>query len=212
MKAEAYLSGVLHGDGWCTKTLGLRVKDRDFAEAFADAIEKVAAKRPNIIIDERGYFTVRVSNKTGKFSYLKDSEIRTAEDKASWLRGLFDSEGNASLRNLRDHSFERRIGMYSTSVETLLRAKVYLTDLGMTTAFRMMKNSRGHKGSKTVHELKLRGSIENFSLFAKYVGSSIMRKHAIIEAIPLSYQPDHEYLRRAQLKGVAAKRRKGSIR
>src|SRR4051812_1156824 len=89
--ARAYLAGVLHGDGWCTHlTLGLRVADQDFAEAFALALNLVCGTTYAPRRDERGYWLLRAGNKSGRFSGLKGFVARTDRERAMWLRGLFD--------------------------------------------------------------------------------------------------------------------------
>ena len=43
---QPYLAGVLHGDGWCTRlTLGLRCKDHDFSQRFAQRLLPVSASK-----------------------------------------------------------------------------------------------------------------------------------------------------------------------
>src|SRR2546421_3151495 len=65
---EAYLAGVIKGDGWCTGySIGLRVADRDFAEAFAAAITQVFNVPLRIGQERQRYWIVRTSNKTGKY-------------------------------------------------------------------------------------------------------------------------------------------------
>src|SRR5262249_43789984 len=118
MHMLAYLAGVLSGDGWCTRlTIGLRVIDADFAQAFALALHVVFGLAVSPRRDERGYWLVRVGNKTGRFNHLPSYEPTTDEERAAWVRGLFDSEGNAQLRpsGISTNSFGRRVAIYSTN-------------------------------------------------------------------------------------------------
>src|SRR5690348_4244567 len=95
---QPYLAGVLSGDGWCTpRTLGLRCKDADFASAFAQAVNAVFGLSIEPAVDERGYWLTRAGNRSGRFNMLRDFEPTNNDDLSSWLRGLFDSEGNAQL-------------------------------------------------------------------------------------------------------------------
>src|SRR5262245_17678066 len=101
-EALAYLSGVLHGDGWCNEqTIGLRVKDQDFAQAFARALTKIAMEDYAPRLDGRGYWLVRTDNCNGRFCHIKSFKPETDTERALWLRGLFDSEGNAQLFQLK---------------------------------------------------------------------------------------------------------------
>lgn len=210
---QPYLAGVLHGDGWCTPlTIGLRVKDRDFAEAFAAALQRGFAV--GAVREYRGYWEVRISNKTGRFSQIRTYLPSTSSERGAWLRGFFDSEGNAHLSPARgcERGWNRRIAMFSTDADTIAVARGYLADLGMSTATRVRKRTTGHLGTKPVFELKLRGSVENYSLFADHVGSSISRKAVTIEAIARTYDDVADKLRAAQAKGASTKRARRQAR
>jgi hypothetical protein len=192
LRASAYLAGVLHGDGWCTaKSFGLRTKDHDFAQAFAHALGRVLDVRWLPRRDERGYWLLRGSNKTGRFSRLRHFEPADDQQRAAWLRGLFDSEGNAQLLALPKaglNSFHRRVAFYSTEISTLDLAAAHLQRLDIAHSVSRTKNSAAHKGSKTVYELRLLRR-EAFQRFAEVVGSNIGRKQARLDAIASSYQP-----------------------
>lgn len=213
MTAVAYLAGVLLGDGWCTDgpsgSIGLRVSDEDFACAFAVALEigTGSVTRPHKTRD--GYWEVRNRNDSGRFSQIKSYQPETDEEVAAWLRGLFDSEGNATLTQKSGYgaeSFNRSVAFYSTNMETLTRADAYLNRLGITTRLRQMRHSVGHLGTKPTFELAVRHDRENFLRFAWLVGSNLARKRATLLALPLSYQADPaESCRSAQLIGAAAK-------
>ena len=188
---QPYLAGVLHGDGWCTqKTLGLRVKDRDFAEAFAEGVRHVFGVTLEPKPDERGYWLVRASNRTGRFDGLREYEPTDNDELGSWVRGLFDSEGNAQLwlnEAAGPASYHRRVAMYSTNIETLQRAAKFLAWLDVSCSIRPTKNSSSHKGTKTVHELRVVRQ-NGFARFLEMVGSSIQRKQRTLIAISGSYQ------------------------
>lgn len=210
MSAQAYLSGVIYGDGWCTTNIGMCVKDEDFATAFADALALGfgCKARPRLV---RGkYWMVRTSNVTGRFNGLLTFEPVTDLERGAWLRGLFDSEGNATLRHLKHvsaNSYERRVSIYSTSVLTLERAATYLAALGIATVRTTTKNSAGHKGTKTVYQLRVRCNRNAYMRFAELVGSSLARKAATLRAIPASYRPvDSGHQRLGQQRGAAKRR------
>ena len=208
----AYLAGVLHGDGWCTRlSIGLRCKDHDFALAFSSALRETTGASVPPRRDERGYWLVRARNKTGRFNQLKQYDPQTDEERAAWVRGMFDSEGNAQLRRngVSENSFGRRVAFYSTAPMTLDIVALLLDVLGISSRRGVMRASTGHKGKKLVEYLEVRGSRENYERFASLVGSNIERKNSILLAIPESYRSDMgECYRRAQLLGAATKNRR----
>ena len=187
-----YLAGVLHGDGWCSPlTLGLRVKDRDFAETFCQGLQVICGLPAKPRRDERGYWLVRLGNKSGRFNDLRSYEPRDNDELALWLRGLFDSEGNAQLwlnAKVGPNSYSRRIAIYSTDKDTLERAATFMEWLEIAHSIRPVKPSAGHKGRKPVYELRVCRR-EGFTRFAEFVGSSIARKQSTISAIVATYQP-----------------------
>lgn len=191
-----YLAGVVVGDGWCTPlSLGIQVADCDFAEAFATAIaEAFSIAPPTVRQEARGYWVVRMSNKSGRFNALRDVAPDGIDESAAWLRGFFDSEGNALLRRngMSPNAFGRRVAMYSTNLGTLDRAAGCASRLGIETLLRRTKNSAGHKGTLVVFELALRGARDNYQRFSDLVGSSIERKRTVLAAIPQSYADTFE--------------------
>src|SRR6266516_302783 len=186
---EAYLAGVIKGDGSCTDYIRLGVADLDFAQAFADAIKQVFHVSVTPRKDKRGYWHAKTCNYTGKFSYLLTFEPTTLTENAQWLRGMFDSEGNAQIHKLSrgENCYGRRVAMYSTMLQTLERACEYLSSLGIKSCIRTTKNSPGHKGTKTVYELSLLSGKVNFDRFRVLVGTSLARKQERLDAIVASY-------------------------
>ncbi len=207
---QPYLAGVLHGDGWCTRlTLGLRVNDGDFARAFCGALKSGFGvdRRPKR--DERGYWLVRVGNKRGTFDGLRTYRPRGRKEIAAWLRGLFDSEGNAQLckAKISANSWHRRVSFYSTDQTTLDRAATYLSELGIETVWYVEKNSKGHKGTKVVYQLRIRPGQHNYRRFALLVGSSIARKRESLHRIYETYQEPGHHARAGRV-GSASRRRR----
>lgn len=189
----AYLAGVLHGDGWCTPlTIGLRAKDGDFVEAFAHGLNLLFGLSVQPKRDNRGYWLIRAGNKSGRFSRIKSFQPSNNDDLSSWLRGLFDSEGNAQLwlnAAAGPGSYSRRVAIYSTDILTLERASEYLDWLEVPNMIRTTKNSDSHIGTKIVYELRMLRR-EGFAKFLDLVGSSIARKQSSLEKIVSTYQPD----------------------
>ncbi|MNW37047.1 hypothetical protein D3C74_140780 [compost metagenome] len=210
MNDLAYINGVLHGNGWCKQALSLRVKDYDFCKTFVDSVNRVLNKSFVPKTDERGFWLFRTSNRTGKLNYLLTYEPKGKLEFASWLKGLFDSEGNFQLTKIKGkNSFNRRIATYCTDLPTLEKAKFYLSELGIISEIKETKNSSTHIGTKVVYELRLKQSKYNYSLFSEYVGSSLERNRLTLHNIINSYVPDlSENRRQNQLKGAQSKHRK----
>jgi hypothetical protein len=207
----AYINGVLHGDGWCKQKLGLRVKDYDFCQAFSIAVYNATGINKEPRLDERGYWLYRVGNNNGKFNFLLDYQPSTIPAYIFWLRGLFDSEGNAQLDLIKnfDHSYRRRIAFYSTNINTLETAKTYLAALDITSSIKNQTNSKSHKGTKPVFELRIYSNKANFERFSQTVSSNIERKRIVINKMAGSYCTNtKEHYRSAQRKGAAAKHNK----
>lgn len=210
----AYLAGCLKGDAWLSAGrdkspsgyLCLRVADEEFAQAFAEAINTgyglhVAPRR-----DERGYWLTRVYNGHTRFTPLLSFCAESDDERAAWLRGLFDSEGNTMLMPVPKQgprSWYRRVSFYSTNETTLDTTAAYLLDLGLPTRRLVRKPTVGHLGNRPVFELSLRHSRENFATFAHTVGSSIPRKQKVLDSLAPSYCDDLSEVRREmQAKGV----------
>lgn len=209
MTAFAHLSGVVHGDGWVAQSIGLRVKDEDFATTFADALAIAFGCTARPRRDERGYWLIRVGNKSGRFNGLLALEPATNAERGAWLRGLFDSEGCAYLgrAKISANSYNRSVTMYSTNLTTLERAVRFLAAIEIRATIGQRKNGAGHWGTKTVYELDVSPGRENYKRFAELVGSSLARKAATLKAIPDSYRLDpKEHVRRAQKLGAATRR------
>lgn len=214
MKAKAYLAGCVVGDAWCTPlTLGMRVKDEDFSRAFADAIKEAFGVSTRVAKDERGYWLVRIGNRTERFKELVGYQPSGKEEMGAWVRGLFDSEGNACLSksNVSKNAWNRRVAIYSTNAATLERAALYLLIHGVMTKVYVENPSAGHKGTKPVMQLRVIPNRWNYWYFATRIGSSIARKQAVLDAIPSSYQPDGHHGRAGKLGSAVrlARRAKG---
>ena len=207
---QPYLAGVLCGDGWCTRhSIGLRCADAEFADAFSASLRAGMGVSVDPRLDERGYWLVRSGNGSGRFDGLDLYEPDSHAEIGAWLRGYFDSEGNAQLIHqpqVSPRAFWRRVSFYSTDRPLLARAVNFLDRLELPSApMRVMKNTEGHMGSRPVYEIRIRHSRERFARFARLVGSSITRKSATLEAIVDSYQPPGHHAR-AQAKSAAARR------
>jgi hypothetical protein len=194
----AYLAGVLHGDGFLTVEknsrgyLGLRVADRDFADAFSSCLHAAYGVVAPVRLDERGYNLVRTYNGYGRFDQLRAYDPANNHERGRWLRGLFDSEGNAYCARsvtLGPRSWQRRVTFFSTNVGTLQRAIGFLEILGVRAKIVPWRHGTGHKGTLPVHAIILAAGKLNFETFLAAVGSSIARKREAIERMISTYQP-----------------------
>lgn len=219
VRARAYLAGALRGDAWLGAPsgghargyLGLRVADEEFAQAFAvalrDGFDVVVQPRR----DERGYWLVRTYNGHGRFDVLRDLPVDAPTARGLWLRGLFDSEGNALLLpkpRSGPRSFDRRVAFYSTDEGTLALAGGHLSALGIMArrGYTASPDAPGHKGSRPVRELLVAPGAANYRAFGRLVGSSIPRKVVVLDALPGSYCADPSEVRREmQAAGVATR-------
>jgi len=209
----AYLSGVIASDGHLgAKKIGLLVADLDFAWAFANSLNTLFDVNKYPQKNYRGYWEARAGNQSGRFDSVGMFTPKNNIEKGLWLRGYFDGDGNASLihrPNLSENAYQRRVSFYSTDEPLLERANQYLLELEMPCILKNMPLSASHKGTKPMYELRLKGSIANYTNFLYRVGSSIKRKLDILAAIPQSYRPDiSDTCRQAQAKGAAARRKR----
>lgn len=204
-----YLAGVVVGDGWLTaRTLGLRVADEEFARSFQTSIRETFGVEAVCRTDERGYWLVRTSNRTGRFDSLRSFAPHSDQECRSWLRGMFDSEGNAQCLHrpsISAAAYQRRVAFYSTNEATIACLRRCLMTLGFSHIRHEVTPSLGHLGSKQVVEIRLAGSVVAYSRFAEEIGSSITRKQVALDQIPLSYQPPGHHAR-AQKQGVLVRR------
>ncbi len=195
---RAYIAGVIASDGSLSRRgMKLKAKDREFVEAFVNAVNKVYGRKGSARPDGP-YWRVVYTNKLGTFDNLRNFEPHDAEETAQWLRGYFDGDGNANLTHqpqVSNQAYSRRIAFYSTNRALLVRAASYLSRLHLPSTLRGRRLTNGHYGKKPLYELRLRDSQENFDRFARLVGSSINRKQTVLNSIPKSYQPPGHHAR-----------------
>jgi hypothetical protein len=214
MTALAYIAGVLQGDGWSNDHLiALKVKDLDFAEEFAIAIQMATGKmvRPNR--QDEDYWRVTAEATGLELTGMKNYKPQTEAEICAWLRGFFDSEGNAQLHKLPDYpdSWQRRVAMYSTDCDLLTHTENLLNKIGIASKIRTTNAhlQPSHFGNKPVFELVLVCSANNFTRFAWMVSSSLARKRDTLRKIVLSYKADlGATMRSAQKIGAASRKNK----
>ncbi|NJF25928.1 LAGLIDADG family homing endonuclease [Thermococcus sp. Bubb.Bath] len=111
--ALAYIIGVYFGDATATKgaeykyNVKLKVVDKEFADAFAEALKDIGLKPRSGFENDRtrsGRWYVETSSKS-LYLYLKGSKERLFEVATKYprefLRGFFDSEGSAIITRNR---------------------------------------------------------------------------------------------------------------
>ena len=210
LKERSWFAGVLVGDGWCGTTIGLRSKDREFAEEFGRLLTllvgtQVFARR-EVRSNGRTYWVARTG---AKILRQRAHEFQKEVDYASWLRGLFDSEGTATLCRMKVRGYwDRQIVIHSTDSKLLLVAAKRMLRLDIPSVLTSVKKSMTHLGDKPVYRLRVRCSRGNYSRFAKLIGSTIRRKRKILEALPGSYSDQAVYTRLGQARGVVTRLRR----
>ena len=113
--SEAYIRGVLDGDGWInwgntTPRIGLDVTDRAFADRFFSVLQNMGLT-PHINMRKRHYtnrkyprfeqydytslsYIVMATCKKEWIEHLKTLEFKTLVEKMAYLKGFYDSEGS----------------------------------------------------------------------------------------------------------------------
>ncbi|BAJ50050.1 conserved hypothetical protein [Candidatus Caldarchaeum subterraneum] len=204
----AYLIGTEAGDAYATKTdegtrgekyiIGLKVKDKEFADEYATRIARVLGRdAPEPKPNKDGRWVVRIRSKVLYQLFKKPIDIDRIRPfveysercVAMFLRGFFDSEGCVDKRGA--------MTVYNTDYQLLLYVMYLLKKLGIETTSDTPKiKTRGGtsfkdpKKGKTYHHNKdyyyLRIRMPSNETFYNWVGFTIERKKRRLE----------EYLRR----------------
>ena len=173
----AYVLGVIYGDGYLGKSfIKLKVKDKDFAKNFSNYIFKWSGYNCPVTMNKEKFFLVQLSSTPAcKFlSRIKLKEIKewNFNEKALFLRGLYDSEGYAGRNHITfTNSNKRLIDLVSLLLNEL--------DIKHTIIFN--KPSKGVIGKWTFIRKKiyriLITNYENKKKFYEKIGFSIKRKN-----------------------------------
>jgi len=172
----SYVIGAILGDGSLYNKNGkglidLAVKDREFAEAFSDAISSVLQKKRNYKVQEYENGNYRVSVCSYQlFRFLK-KPIEELEPYAkaypnAFLCGLYDAEGSAD---------SERIRLSNTNPEIIELAKTLLKQLGFK--FSVYYNPE-HYGEYVLAIYRK----EQLRRFAEEIGFTILRKQTKLES------------------------------
>lgn len=196
--AIAYVIGTLLSDGYrCVHRaryyLRLSVKDKEYADAFAEALGKVIRKekpfRPHWITSERRWIT-----QTGSILLFKHLDRSWQEMKpiiehsrscvSAFLRAFYDGEGCVSGRKLLVINTDREKLLY---VQYLLNRYFGIETTGphrhirQGQRFRSPRNGRIYQTKKTCYYLRV--GARSLPLFRRHIGFSIKRKQRrLVEA------------------------------
>jgi len=196
-KELAYILGVIYGDGFLGKwEIKLKVKDKDFAENFSKCISTWSGYNCPAKKNKENLFLVRLySTQACKFLSRKkliETKNWTLEDKISFLRGLFDSEGCAPDATKRAKS----IIFYNSNKKIINIVSFLLRELGIAHSVIPRKSSKGKIGSREFIRKKSYyiaiTSYENKKKFYRLIGFSIKRKQDKLAY--LEYPPSNNFI------------------
>jgi intein-encoded DNA endonuclease-like protein len=199
----AYVMGVKIGDGYTTKgrrvvknynrvRIGLKVRDREFAEEFGRCLAKVLGRRPinpryrkslrRYVVEIRSQTLYELLKKPVDLDRLKPYIEHCEKCMAAFLKGFVDSEGSVSE--------EGYIRIYNTDYRLLEYVKELLKRFGIESTGPWTKRQQGktfydHKKmkrytyKKECYHIYIRaGSNVNFY---KNIGFTIERKQRCLE-------------------------------
>lgn len=180
--ALAYIFGVLYGDGYtCIHksqyNVGLRVKDKEFADAFCGAMNRVNLY-PGIWFQEGKYYRAVVGSKIFvrwfRRLHLKDIENLSSGYEVDFIRGFYDSEGSLSPRS-RGKTFQ--ITMSNTNLELVQLVQKIMAKLGFVVHIdRVHTHSMKINKWKAIYHLRLCGGQQKVTSFCELIKPSIPRK------------------------------------
>jgi intein/homing endonuclease len=194
-----YVLGSIAGDGFIiNSSIGMNVKDKDFALAFREAFEREFNKEGKLhfynglwrII----FHSVELVNLFRNFNMFNLIKEGNREVKCAFLRGFFDSEGSASLNIIRGKGHaDRKIEIANKNYKLLLFCKNLLENLGIETRKmdKRIREERFFKNRKLpileYFRFTLKENKDNFLKFRNLIGFSIKRKQEKLESIINSY-------------------------
>ncbi len=195
-KNFGYVLGVLYGDGFISdSSIGLNVKDRDFALNFKNVFEKEFGKLGKLHIYNGLWRAIFHSKKLVKFFKTLSYDIikeSSNEVKCAFLLGMFDSEGSAYFR--KDYGItDRKLELCNTNFDLLLFCWNLLRELGIEPR-KINKRVRKERIFKervlpltVFYRFTLKENKENFVKFRELIGFSIKRKQDKLNIIINSY-------------------------
>lgn len=203
-KEKAYLLGVLVGDGYMTKSktkykhflhrVSLKVKDKDFAETFANYGEMIYGIKPTIyhyklyevnFISKNIFLDIKKYGKFGTKEWRVPTDVKTKNEfKCMFLKGFFDSEGSVGYYEKYNL---RALNCCSSNLVGLLEVQNLLTSLGITSKIKSGYSSPKSFKVILMHYLHIYGK-ENFKKYNQLIGFSIKRKQEKLKQLLQSYE------------------------
>jgi intein-encoded DNA endonuclease-like protein len=188
-EAYCYIAGVMVGDGCAYRStayfIRLDVMDKDFAEEFQKQIKILEPNcSPCLYQTKRGSWISAAGYKSLFFAY-KYLDIKpiineaTSKEKASFVKGFFDSEGTVYSKD------PRAIYAYNTNFELLTQVQKLLSDIGIESHFHVYKKLKAIHYKRQAF-LGIYGQ-KNLRSYLDLIGFSIQRKQERLIQLTNSY-------------------------
>jgi hypothetical protein len=180
----AYASGVIAGDGWidwgnASPRIGLDVRDKHFANTFANALKSLGLVPRQTYRTDRNAFVVRATAKKELVNSLLNWKMVLAwstEEQLSFLVGLFDSEG--TVYNYPSH---HSVVFSNFNKELVYLCYVLLKKLGINHwSMRIYQNRQRKKGKEYLCYQLYIFRLDNLRLLDKMKIFSIPRKAELL--------------------------------
>jgi intein-encoded DNA endonuclease-like protein len=194
-KDLGYVIGVRLGDGYAYEEgygyfIGLEAKDKEFVEEFGKCLGNVLGRGPIRPRKDTGRYRIEVASKTLYELLRKPVDLKRIKEyvehdpkcTASFLRGLFDSEGYVNKNGY--------IYLYNTNYEVLVYAQRLLRRFGIEstgpwphkrkgTTMHDPRTGKQYKTNEECYYLYIRA--ESLLKFYRHIGFSIRRKQKRLE-------------------------------
>lgn len=194
----AYVLGAVYGDGFVRirrskgrsgGEIGLKVRDKDFAEIFKKNLEIWSGREAKLYLKE-GEFRVYLYS-INHADFIKDLDIkevlnRSKSFKHVFLRGLFDADGGIVGKNLDKRAKAKRWLHFSNNNLKLLSLVLdILKELDLKYSIKGRVHS-GFGSKKRQYEIKIYNA-EGILYYYQNIGFSIARKQRVLEKVVYSY-------------------------
>jgi len=191
----SYVIGVYFGDGSIGLSehkyrIRLKVVDREFAEAFARALEDIGANA-RVYVESDGRRDRFVAEATSKFLYMflkqpKEALFEVAKEyPQEFLRGFFDSEGCFNFNKNERQGF---VSASNYNREVLTFCQKALESLGISSKIVLTKRKgttvkiwgKEYQYSSDLYEIRIYRK-DDLSKFYRLIGFTISRKQKLLE-------------------------------
>ena len=194
----AYVLGVVKGDGFTrvrrgkwrsSGEIGLKVNDKDFAEAFKENLESFAGRGVKIF-EKNGrhhvyLYSIHYADFIQNFN-LKEVLKWDLSSKHSFLRGLFDSDGGIIGQNLENRRKAKRwLHFSNNNLEIVNIVATIFKELELK--YSISKRIHSGFGSKKLqYEIKIY-NLKDMFYFYNNIGFFIVRKQNKLKEVIGSY-------------------------